>query len=154
MKKLFVIVFVVLIAVSACSQQRNAQTAESANQVESAPQPQSSVQQAGGAQQRGGMMGGTAEERTNRLRELVSLTDAQVVQIRAIEVELQQRMDGLRENMQGDMGAMRTAMQEIETTREERYRAVLTETQFQRFIADRNERRERQGQGGGGRRPN
>ena len=152
MKKLFVIVFVVLIAVSACSQQRNAQTAESANQVESAPQR--SVQQAGGAQQRGGMMGGTAEERTNRLRELVSLTDAQVVQIRAIEVELQQRMDRVRENMQGDTGAMRTAMQEIETTREERYRAVLTETQFQRFVADRNERRERQGQGGGGRRPN
>ena len=154
MKNLSVIFFVLVFAVTACLQQGGG------------TQQEENVQQREGTQQRGGQSLGTAEERakaqTERMGNLVELTEDQKAKIETIEVELQKQMDARRQNSQGNMEAMRTAMQEIETTREAKYKEVLTDDQLRKYTEDRNQRsrqrggqRQGGGQGQGGRqRPN
>jgi len=129
MKKLLLVVFVAL-TVSATAQQR----------------------ERGGM---GGMQNMTPEERakamTDRLAELVTLTADQKEKISVIELDLANELETKRRNAQGDPQLMRTAMQEIERLREERYRPVLTVEQLNKYIEDR-ERRQRERGGGQGER--
>ena len=106
------------------------------------------------AQQRGGFQNMTAEERaktmTDRLAELVTLTADQKTKISAIELDLAKQLETNRRNAQGDQQGMRTAMQEIERVREEKYKPVLTADQFKKYVDDRDQRQRERGQGGGG----
>ena len=156
MKNSFVIIFAAIFAVMGCGQRGgNVQQVQEAPQVETV-QPA----QTGGSQQRGGggFNAGTAEERANaqtdRLAELLSLTEEQKTRIRAIELEIQTQLDARRQSLEGNMEALRAAMQEVETVRAERYRAVISAEQLQRYTEDRNQRQRERGQGGGGQRPN
>ena len=89
----------------------------------------------------------TAEERaksqTERVVKLLTLTADQKTKIQAIELELAKKMDTLRQNSQGDREGMRTAMEEINKTRDTKYKAVLTADQFKKYTAD-NEQRQKE----------
>jgi ABC-type transporter MlaC component len=99
---------------------------------------------------------GTPEERAkrevDRLTELLKLTADQKTKIQAIELDLNKQMDTKRQAAQGDREAMRTAMQEIQKLREEKFKPVLTADQLKKYLEDREqrqrEREQRQGQGG------
>ena len=107
--------------------------------------------------QQGQRQGGqrqTAEERAKaqveRMEKLLTLTADQKTKIQAAELELAKKSDTLRQNSQGDREGMRTAMEEINKTRDTKYKAILTADQFKKYTADREQRQkemaERRGQ--------
>ena len=81
-----------------------------------------------------------AKSQTERLDKLVTLTADQKTKIQAIDLELAKKMNTVMQNSQGDRDAMRTAMQEINKTRDEKYKEVLTDEQFKKHQADSEQR--------------
>ena len=102
------------------------------------------AQQGGGGQRGQGQFNQTPEERAKatveRYEKLLTLTADQKTKIQAIEVDLGKQMNTLRQNNQGNRDAMRTAMQEIDKKRDEKYKAVLTADQFKKYLADKEQR--------------
>ena len=114
------------------------------------------------AQQRQGFQNMSVEDRakaqTDRMETLLTLTAEQKTRIGAIELELNRQMDTRRQNTQGNPEAMRTLRDEMNKSREERYRTVLTADQIRKYLEDLEQQQQRQGQGqrgpgGGGQRP-
>ena len=91
----------------------------------------------------------SAEERVKnqieRLEKLLSLTADQKTKIEAIELDLAKQMDTRLQNNQGDREAMRTAMQEIDKTRDTKYKEVLSEEQLKKYLADKEQRQREMG---------
>ena len=81
-----------------------------------------------------------AKSQTERLDKLVTLTADQKTKIQAIDLELAKKMNTVMQNSQGDRDAMRAAMQEINKTRDEKYKEVLTDEQFKKHQADSEQR--------------
>ena len=97
---------------------------------------------------------GTPEERakvqTDRMVDLLKLTADQKTKIAAIELDLAKQMDTKMRSNQGNREAMRTAMQEIDKLRDDKYKAELTADQFKKYLEDKEQRQQRgpgQGQG-------
>ena len=140
------------------SKQQNGGQEVQQQEVQSAQQGNDAQRQQGGRPQQGGQRQGggqrmTVEERAQAQNErmenlLAGLTDAQKTRLRAVNLELAKRS---AEATQGD----NSARQQIEATREEKYKEILTETQMKQFLDDREQRRQQRGQGGqGGQRNN
>jgi hypothetical protein len=94
-----------------------------------------------------------AKSQTERLDKLVKLTADQKKKIETINLDLSKQMDAKMQSNQGNQGnreAMRTAMQEVDKTRDEKYKAVLTDAQFKKYAEDKAQRQkemaERRGQ--------
>jgi Spy/CpxP family protein refolding chaperone len=87
----------------------------------------------------------TAEERaksqTERLDKLVTLTADQKTKIEAISLDLAKQMDTKMQSNQGNRDAMRTAMQELDKTRDTKYKEVLNDEQFKKYSDDKEQRR-------------
>ncbi|MDR1172463.1 MAG: hypothetical protein LBL24_08430 [Bacteroidales bacterium] len=113
MKKLFVLSIMLVASITlATAQQRQRQTAEE-----------------------------RAKSQTARLDKLVTLTADQKTKIEAIDLDLAKQMDSKIQGNQGDRDAMRTAMQELDKTRDTKYKAVLTDEQFKKYSDDKEQRR-------------
>lgn len=91
-----------------------------------------------------------AKSQTERLEKLVTLTADQKTKIQAINLDLAKKMDDEMKNNQGNREAMRTKMQEIDKTRDAKYKEVLTEEQYKKYTEDKAKRekemQERRGQ--------
>ncbi|MDR1154878.1 MAG: hypothetical protein LBL04_09200 [Bacteroidales bacterium] len=87
----------------------------------------------------------TAEERaksqTERLDKLVTLTADQKTKIEAISLDLAKQMDTKMQSNQGNRDAIRTAMQELDKTRDVKYKEVLNDEQFKKYSDDKEQRR-------------
>ena len=81
-----------------------------------------------------------AKNQTERLEKLLTLTADQKTKIQAIELELAKQMDTQMQNNQGNRDAMRTAFQEIDKTRDAKYKGVLTDEQFKKYSDDKVQR--------------
>ena len=113
MKKLFVISIMLLATVSfAAAQQRQRQTPEE-----------------------------SAKTQTERMEKLLSLTADQKAKIQAIDLDLAKQLNTQLQNNQGNREAMRSAMQDIDKKRDEKYKPVLTADQFKKYLDDKEERR-------------
>ncbi len=96
----------------------------------------------------------SAEERaktqTERLEKLVTLTADQKTKIQAINLDLAKKMDTQMQNNSGNREVMREKMQEIDKTRDAKYKEVLTADQFKKYTEDKAKRekemQERRGQ--------
>jgi Spy/CpxP family protein refolding chaperone len=103
------------------------------------------------AQERRGF--GTPEERaknqTNRLDELVKLTEEQKSKINTVNLELSKKMDAARKENSENLEVLRTTMSEINTERDKQYKTVLSQEQFEKYQENKAIRekqvRERQG---------
>ena len=112
MKKLFVISIMLVATVTfAAAQQRQRQTAEE-----------------------------RAKTHTDRMVDVLKLTADQKAKIQAIDLELSKQLSAQMQNNQGNRESMRTAMQEIEKKRDEKYKPVLTADQFKKYLADKEQR--------------
>ena len=91
----------------------------------------------------------SAEERakvtTDRMVELLKLTADQKTKVQAIELELSKEMTSRMQNNQGDREGMRTAMQDIDKKRDEKYKAVLNASQFKKYLEDKEQRQRERG---------
>ena len=91
----------------------------------------------------------SAEERakvqTERMEKLLALTADQKTKIQAIDLELSKEMTSRMQNNQGDREAMRTAMQDVEKKRDEKYKAALTAEQFKKYLEDKEQRQRDRG---------
>ena len=87
-----------------------------------------------------------AKVQTERMEKLLTLTADQKTKIQAIDLELSKEMTTRMQNNQGDRDAMRTARQEIDKKRDEKYKAVLTADQFKKYLADKEQRQREAGQ--------
>ena len=76
-----------------------------------------------------------------RLEKLLSLTADQKTKIEAIELDLAKQMEKLMQDNQGNREGMRTAMQEIDKTRDAKYKEVLSADQLKTYLKDKEERR-------------
>ena len=80
----------------------------------------------------------------------VGLTDDQRVTIQAINLEFAKQLDEERQKNRGDRDAMRAKMREIDAARDAKYKEVLTEDQFNKYLEEKtkreNELQERRGQ--------
>ena len=76
-----------------------------------------------------------------RLEKLLSLTADQKTKIEAIEFDLAKQMEKLMQDNQGNREGMRTAMQEIDKTRDAKYKEVLSADQLKTYLKDKEERR-------------
>ncbi|MDR2039617.1 MAG: hypothetical protein LBQ60_16990 [Bacteroidales bacterium] len=102
----------------------------------------------------GGRNMGTPEERakaqTDRLNELVKLTDDQKTKIQAFELEQAKKMSTVMQENREDREAMRTKMQEMDKERDKKYKEILTADQYKKYTEDKakreKERQERQAQ--------
>ena len=81
-----------------------------------------------------------AKSQTERLEKLVTLTADQKTKIQAINLELAKQMDTQMQNNQGNRDAIRTAMQEIDKSRDAKYKGVLTDEQFKKYSDDKAQR--------------
>ena len=81
-----------------------------------------------------------AKNQTERLDKLVTLTADQKIKVQAIDLELAKQMDTQMQKNQGDRDAMRTAIQEIDKTRDAKYTEVLTAEQFKKYSDDKVQR--------------
>lgn len=92
----------------------------------------------------------SAEERakvqTERMEKLLTLTAEQKSKIEAIDLELSKEMTKMMQNSQGDREAMRSAMQEIDKKRDEKYKTFLSADQFKKYLEDKAERQRQRGQ--------
>ena len=75
-----------------------------------------------------------------RLEKLLSLTADQKTKIEAIEFDLAKQMEKLMQDNQGNREGMRTAMQEIDKTRDAKYKEVLSADQLKKYLKDKEER--------------
>ena len=83
----------------------------------------------------------SAKTMTERMEKALNLTADQKTKIQAIELDLAKQMNTLRQNNQGNRDAMRSAMQEIDKKRDEKYKSVLTADQFKKYLEDKEQRR-------------
>jgi len=70
----------------------------------------------------------------------VGLTDDQKSTIQAINLEFAKQLDEERQKNRGDRDAMRTKMREIDTARDAKYKEVLTEEQFNKYLEEKAKR--------------
>ena len=92
----------------------------------------------------------TPEERakitTERMVELLGLNADQKAEVEAIELDLAKQLAAKMQNNQGNREAMQEVRLEIDKLREEKYKPVLTDAQFKKYLDDRAQRAQRQGQ--------
>ena len=70
----------------------------------------------------------------------VGLTDDQRVTIQAINLEFAKQLDEERQKNRGDRDAMRAKMREIDAARDAKYKEVLTEDQFNKYLEEKTKR--------------
>ena len=80
------------------------------------------------------------KSQTERLDKLVTLTAEQKTKIEAINLDLAKQMDKQMQNNQGNRDAIRNAMQEIDKTRDAKYKEVLKDEQFKKYTDDKTQR--------------
>jgi Spy/CpxP family protein refolding chaperone len=85
-----------------------------------------------------------AKNQTERIDRLVKLTDAQKAQIQAIDLEFAKQMDRQMRGSNSDRNAMRAKIQEINGTRDKKYKETLTDEQFKKYSEDRAKREQQQ----------
>ena len=83
----------------------------------------------------------SAKAQTERMEKLLTLTADQKTKIQAIDLDLAKEMSALFQNNQGNREGMRSAMQEIDKKRDEKYKPVLTDDQFKKYLEDKEQRR-------------
>jgi hypothetical protein len=83
-----------------------------------------------------------AAMQTTMMKSKLGLTDAQTPKIAAINRKYADRMEPVIKGSQGPLMRMRAA-KEIESQKETELKAVLTPDQFQKFLADKQEMREK-----------
>ena len=126
MKKLFVISIMLLVTVGfAAAQQGQGQ----------GPRQQRTVEERVKAQ-------------TDRIVELLKIDAAQKKKIEAIELDLNKKMDEKMQKVQGDREAFRAIFQEIDKTRDEKYKEVLSADQFKKYSQNKEQRRQEPREGG------
>jgi hypothetical protein len=81
-----------------------------------------------------------AKSQTERLDRLVTLTADQKTRIEAINIDMARQMDAKMKSNQGNRDAMRAAIQELEKTRDTKYREVLDAGQFKKYSDQRAQR--------------
>lgn len=74
-----------------------------------------------------------AKSQTERLDKLVTLTAAQKTKLEAINLDLAKQTDAKMQSNRGNRDAIRTAVQELDKTRDAKYREVMTEEQFKKY---------------------
>ncbi len=84
-----------------------------------------------------------AKNQTEWLDKLVTLTADQKTKIEAINLDLAKEMDTQMKSNRGDRDAMRAKMQEMDKTRDEKYKEVLTDEQFKKY-SDEKAKREKE----------
>lgn len=104
------------------------------------------------AQQGGGRMGGTPEERTKRMVDLLTeklkLSDDQQTKVTAIVTDQTKAMQKAREEAGDNRDGMREKMQTIMKDTDTKINAVLTDDQKTAYRAYLDERMKNRGQGG------
>jgi len=87
---------------------------------------------------------GTPEERaktqTDRMVDVLKLNADQTAKVQAIELELAKQQTQRMQNNQGNQDGMRAARQEIDKLRDEKYKPVLTDDQFKKYVEDKANR--------------
>jgi hypothetical protein len=81
-----------------------------------------------------------AKTQTERIEKLLSLNADQKTKVQAIDLDLAKQMDAKMRSNQGDREAMRSAIQEIDKVRDDKYKAVLTADQFKKYLEDKEQR--------------
>ena len=93
----------------------------------------------------------TPEERakiqTDRMVELLGLNADQKAKVEAIELDLAKQQAAKMQNNQGNREVMQTVRQEIDKLRDEKYKPVLTDAQFKKYLENKEQRGQGQGQG-------
>ena len=101
----------------------------------------------------GGFQNMTAEEigkrMDDRLAEVCTgLTADQKAKLKVVNLDLAKQQVEARQKNQGNMEAMREVNQKLETTREAKYKEIMTATQLKQYTDDRAKRPQRGGGGG------
>ena len=90
-----------------------------------------------------------AKAQTERMAETLGLNADQKAKIEAIELDLGKQQAEKMQNLQGNREGMQALRQEMDKLREEKYKPVLTEAQFKKFLEDKAQRPQGPGQGQG-----
>ena len=85
-----------------------------------------------------------AKNQTEQLDKSLTLTAEQKTKIEAVNLELAKKADKMMENS-GDREKMRAQMQEQETSRNAKYKEILTAEQYAKYTKEREERRREAG---------
>ena len=70
----------------------------------------------------------------------VGLTDDQKATIQAINLEFAKQLNEQMQENRGDRDAMRTKMREIDAARDAKYKEVLTDEQFNKYLDEKAKR--------------
>ncbi|MCS7035915.1 MAG: DUF4890 domain-containing protein [Saprospiraceae bacterium] len=89
-----------------------------------------------------------AEQQTAMMKERLSLSDAQAAKVLEINVKYARQMQDARQKNEGDWEAMRAQMTTIRQAQDQELQTVLTQEQWQQWLAARQEMRERRGNWG------
>lgn len=92
-----------------------------------------------------------AERQTTQIKESLNLTAEQLPKVEALNLKYAEKMSEARTQTEGDREAMRGKMREMMTEKDTELKEILTADQWTKFEADRKERMQNRG-GGGGRR--
>ena len=92
------------------------------------------------------------DRQVNMMQENLDLTEEQLVKVKEILTENSDKMMGLRDEYGDDREGMRSAMREINESRDTKLKEVLTEEQWTKYEEVREKMRGRRGGGprGGG----
>lgn len=86
-----------------------------------------------------------AEQQTALMKERLTLSEAQTAKVQEINVKYARQLQDARQKNEGDWEAMRTQMTRIRQAQDEELQTVLTQEQWQQWLAAREEMRERRG---------
>ena len=81
-----------------------------------------------------------AKTQTEFMEKQVGLKDDQKAKIKAIDLEFAKQMDEQIQKNRGDRDAMRTKMREIDTARDAKYKEILTDEQFKKYLEEKAKR--------------
>ena len=91
-----------------------------------------------------------AKAQTDRMIELLSLNADQKTKVEAVELDIAKQQAAKMQNNQGNREAMMAVRQEMDKIRDEKYKPLLTDAQFKKYL----ENKPQPGQRGQGQRNN
>ncbi|MCW3806755.1 hypothetical protein [Plebeiibacterium marinum] len=87
-----------------------------------------------------------SKKQTERMKELLELSDEQAVKIQEINLDFAKQVQEMRKN-NTDREAMRESMQTLRAEHKEQMKKVLNEEQYQKMLEDEKKMQERRMQG-------
>lgn len=86
-----------------------------------------------------------AEQQTTRIAEKLELSDEQTEQVRAINLKYMNEMKDIRSKANGDREAAMSMRDELQAQKEEEFKTVFTDEQYQTYTTLKAEQQNRKG---------